>query len=111
MASNDSSARRSAAAMNTSDGSSHDHSLEPLRRMVQQLNRQALTEVERAARLTLMPKPTPSELRVSQLGFLRSILLQQEPDPGLGVPVIARKLYDRIRPSDAPSSEHLVKHY
>jgi hypothetical protein len=88
-----------------------DDPLEALRQMVEQLDHAALAEVERAARLTVLQKPSPSEERRSNLAALRSLLAKQVPDPALGFPVVMRRQYDEVRPPGAPSSERLVQRH
>jgi hypothetical protein len=66
--------------------------------------------VHRLLAAELAGLPTARELRLAELGFLKS-MLPDSPDDRCEFTTCERATYDELRPTTAPSSRHLVDQY
>lgn len=92
-------------------GSEPFHGLKVLQAIAGELTRPELQELERLLRRRLSKwESKASERRTERLAFLARLLAEQ---PTLTEPfrAVARKTYDELRPSEAPTSERLVRAY
>jgi hypothetical protein len=80
--------------------------------MLAHISVDSLRELERAVLIHQRPpKATPAQRRVTELGFLASLLKQVTPARGHTCPTVKRSAYDRLRPPTSPTSATLVRKY